>query len=50
MDKIAEVVVVSENNYVIGVDYNPNETFVTLPQDYQNKLSWYHLGAVGKLR
>ena len=43
----ADIMVVSENNFVIGVDYNPNKNFVVMPEnyidnpDFQSRLSWY---------
>lgn len=44
----SNIMVVSENNYIIGVDYDPNKSFVVLPEnytdnpDFQNRLSWYN--------
>ena len=45
--KNTNIMIVSENNYVIGIDYDPKKDFVFMTedyinsQDYQKKLSWY---------
>lgn len=44
----SNIMVVSEDNFVIGVDYNPNKSFVVMPEnytdnpDFQNRFSWYN--------
>lgn len=47
-DTTAGIMVVSEDNFVIGVDYDPKKNFVVMPTnytdnpDFQNKFSWYN--------
>ena len=44
----SNIMVVSEDNFVVGVDYDPNKSFVVLPEnytdnpDFQNRFSWYN--------